>query len=76
MTWAHLKNPDNLLPRSIAMFREMGMDVTAEGVENEEMARALYDIGATFLQGYHFSKPIPEQKFVEWCNKKNNPLHS
>lgn len=36
-----------------------GMAVTAEGIETEDEARMLREIGATDLQGFLFSRPIP-----------------
>ena len=37
----------------------------AEGVETEIQRRFLTENGCDYLQGYYFSKPIPEQEFVE-----------
>ncbi|MEZ0249639.1 MAG: putative bifunctional diguanylate cyclase/phosphodiesterase [Methylobacteriaceae bacterium] len=38
--------------------RHFGMAVTAEGIETEEEARMLREIGATELQGFLFSRPV------------------
>ncbi|MEE9314164.1 MAG: EAL domain-containing protein [Rhizobiaceae bacterium] len=39
---------------------ELSLKVTAEGVEHEEQAEFLSKIGCDLLQGYLFSKPMPE----------------
>lgn len=43
----------------IAMAKTMGLDVIAEGVENEEQKRTLIEEGCTNFQGYFFGKPVP-----------------
>jgi diguanylate cyclase (GGDEF)-like protein/PAS domain S-box-containing protein len=45
----------------IAMAHSLGMRVTAEGVETQEQALALRRMACDFLQGYHFSRPVPAQ---------------
>jgi EAL domain-containing protein (putative c-di-GMP-specific phosphodiesterase class I) len=41
----------------VALATSFGLDTTAEGVENEEQARIVAELGVTFAQGYLFSKP-------------------
>jgi len=43
----------------ITMGKNMGMQVLAEGVENEQQAVILQQAGCDSYQGYHFSKPLP-----------------
>jgi diguanylate cyclase (GGDEF)-like protein len=47
-----------LVSQIIAMSRALGLDVTAEGVENETQHAFLRDAGCDRLQGYLFSRPI------------------
>ena len=41
------------------MCKTLGLQVTAEGVENADQARFLSVAGVDRLQGYHFARPIP-----------------
>jgi diguanylate cyclase (GGDEF)-like protein/PAS domain S-box-containing protein len=41
----------------IAIARNLGLQVVAEGVETENQARVLRDLGCDFLQGYYFAVP-------------------
>ena len=43
----------------IHLGRQLGLTVTAEGIENAEQHRFLQAAGAHELQGYLFSKPVP-----------------
>ncbi len=60
----YCKNPDYVLPSEISAFRKSGFEITAEGIENEEMAKTMYELGCTYLQGYYFSKPLPLDEFL------------
>ncbi len=44
----------------ISLGFSMGMDVVAEGVEQQEEVEELKRLGCTFGQGYLFSRPLPE----------------
>ena len=51
---------DSILVRStIDLGHNLGLKVTAEGVEDEESVNLLRDYGCDMLQGYHISRPIP-----------------
>ena len=43
----------------ISLARDLGMRVTAEGVENEQQAAILAGLGCTEVQGFLYSRPIP-----------------
>ena len=65
VVWGYCRDHDTLLPAIVQSFREMGFSVTAEGIETEEMARNLVDIGCAYLQGFLYSKPLPMEEFLE-----------
>jgi diguanylate cyclase (GGDEF)-like protein len=43
----------------IGLARDLGMDVTAEGVENEQQAAMLAGFGCMEVQGFLYSRPLP-----------------
>ena len=52
----------------IELAHALEMEVIAEGVEEPETAEVLHELGAEYLQGYHFSRPIPPADLIEWAN--------
>ena len=47
----------------IAMAHSLGLQVTAEGVENEAQLALLRQYGCNDFQGYLFSRPVPAEEF-------------
>lgn len=65
IVWDYFKTEDSIVPMLVKAFKEMGFSVTAEGIETEEMAVRMRDLGCDYLQGYYFSKPLSADEFVE-----------
>jgi EAL domain-containing protein (putative c-di-GMP-specific phosphodiesterase class I) len=50
----------------LAAAHSFGLKVVAEGVETEAQAERLIGLGAHYLQGYLFSKPLSPKVVREW----------
>ena len=58
---------DGVIVRStIELGHNMGLEVVAEGVENEPSRELLHRFGCDMVQGYLLSKPIPADDFKQW----------
>ena len=69
IVWDYIRDRDALLPALVQAFRQMGFSITAEGIETQEMAEIMAGIGCDYLQGFHFSKPLPAEEFTaEYLN--------
>lgn len=53
----------------IGMAHEIGIKTVPEGVETEEQVSFLRQSGCDYIQGYYYSKPLPEEEFVEFLEK-------
>jgi EAL domain-containing protein (putative c-di-GMP-specific phosphodiesterase class I) len=54
-----------LVSAAIAIAHQLGMKVTAEGVETPAQLGFLRRHGCDLLQGYIFSRPVPAEQFEE-----------
>lgn len=54
-----------ILKHTIAMLKELGMEIIIEGVETEEQVAVLAELGCDTVQGFFFGKPEPEERFYE-----------
>lgn len=54
-----------VIASSVELAHALGMRIVCEGVELSEQAEFLKEIGCDYAQGYHFSKPIPNESFTD-----------
>ncbi len=52
----------------VRMAKWLGIPSIVEGVETNEQINYLKSIGCTTVQGYFFSKPLPEDEFVKYID--------
>ena len=53
---------------TIKLAHSLGLEVVAEGVENEEALRLLAGAGCEQAQGFFMSKPMPPADFEQWLS--------
>lgn len=53
----------------VRMAKWMGLPVIAEGVETVEQADFLRSVGADYIQGYLYSRPLPQEQYEELVSK-------
>ncbi len=56
----------------IALAKVMGLEITAEGIENQEQIQFLQELECNEGQGYICSKPLPNEHFIELL--RNNSI--
>ena len=56
---------DEAIVRTVLeLGRRLGLEVVAEGVEDEQVCRLVADAGYDMVQGYHFSRPLYERDLL------------
>jgi diguanylate cyclase (GGDEF)-like protein/PAS domain S-box-containing protein len=67
-----LKEPASLaiVESIIALAHALGKDTIAEGVETAAELDMLKDRQCKIIQGYYFSKPLPEPAFASWIKTR------
>lgn len=71
MVWYAMENQNAMraLRHTVAMIQDMDIHIVAEGVETEEQKNILTEMGCEYLQGYYFSRPVPEKDFLAKLNQ-------
>jgi EAL domain-containing protein (putative c-di-GMP-specific phosphodiesterase class I) len=59
-----------ILGNSIKTIDQMGRRILVEGVETKEQLEMLKELSVDYLQGFYFSKPIPQNEFIEYIKKE------
>ena len=55
----------------IEMAHSMGIKIIAEGIETKEEFEAMKTLGVDYIQGFYFSKPLPEREFLKFIQEHN-----
>jgi len=63
-------NDLTIVEATIGLAHSLGLKVVAEGVETQEVADRLKDLGCDSLQGFLFSKPVPPKEFAVLAAEK------
>ena len=61
----------DLISEIIYFLHKYGIQITAEGIENQLQAKELSDMGCDFLQGYLISKPVSFEDFCAFIDAHN-----
>jgi EAL domain-containing protein (putative c-di-GMP-specific phosphodiesterase class I) len=57
---------ERIIEGSVRLAASMGMRVVAEGIEDEDKARQLRDLGCDMGQGWLFARPMPAEDLWDW----------
>ncbi|MCR5002292.1 MAG: EAL domain-containing protein [Lachnospiraceae bacterium] len=60
-----------VIRNTVNMLHEMKKDILVEGVEEEKTLNRFLNLGCEYIQGYYFSRPLPEQEFVKFMMEHN-----
>jgi EAL domain-containing protein (putative c-di-GMP-specific phosphodiesterase class I) len=58
-----------LVATIITLIRNLGLEPIAEGVETDQQARLLRDMGCAFAQGFVFCRPVPAREIDDLLRK-------
>lgn len=58
-----------VMDAAMHMIHGMHLEIVAEGIETKEQFEIMKSLGISYIQGYYFSRPIPEQAFLEFIRE-------
>ena len=69
----YLENPKAkaIVNAVIEMAHSMGIKIIAEGIETKDAFEAMKALGVDYIQGFYFSKPLPEHEFLKFMQSHN-----
>jgi EAL domain-containing protein (putative c-di-GMP-specific phosphodiesterase class I)/GGDEF domain-containing protein len=75
LVWAYMstKKYEPILQHYMPMLHSLGTKIVAEGVETIEMVSALKELGCDYMQGYYYSRPIPNTAFIAFIKSSTSP---
>jgi len=53
---------------TVDLAHSLGLEVVAEGVEDEASLRLLTEMGSDRAQGYYIARPLPPSQLVKWSH--------
>ena len=66
------ENGRKILEYTVRMMQSIGKQLIAEGAETRDMVEILNCMGCDYIQGYYFSRPLPEEEFISFIKEHNN----
>lgn len=57
---------------TVNMCHDLGLNVVAEGVENETSRHQLEEMGCDYIQGFGLSRPLPFEDLLKWITDYRN----
>ena len=68
---ASADNGRKILEYTVRMMQSIGKQVVTEGAETVGEVDMLKDMGCDYIQGFYFSRPLPEKEFVRFLAERN-----
>lgn len=72
LVWSYGRGENTYLNQLVPMIQAEGKKIIAEGIETVEHINIFRRLKGEFLQGYHYSKPLPEKEFIQYLRKANH----
>lgn len=63
-----------VVENSISLMKSLGKKVVVEGIETKEFLDKFVELGSDYIQGFYFSKPLPEHEFVDFVKAYKDAL--
>ncbi len=59
---------------AMQMIHGMKLKIVSEGIETKDQYLAMEELAIDYIQGYYFSKPLPEAEFLTFLQENNEEI--
>lgn len=59
-----------VMDAAMHMIPGMKLQIVSEGIETREQFDTMTKLGISYIQGYYFSKPLPENEFLDFISRR------
>lgn len=71
LVWSLAEGKNQFLNDLMPMIKAEGKQIIAEGIENTDHIELIKKLQGDYLQGYYYSKPLPEKEFIRYLIRFN-----
>lgn len=57
-----------VMDAAMHMIHGMDLEIVSEGIETKEQYQTMEGLGISYIQGFYFSKPLPEREFLTFIS--------
>lgn len=74
IVWQMDKNQKavSVMRNLINLFKDLNVSLVVEGVENENQARMLINMGCDYIQGFYYAAPMNGEEYLQWLVQYKN----
>ena len=66
------KKAKYVMDAAMLMIHGMKLYIVSEGIETKEQFETMKELKINYIQGYYFSKPLPQQEYLKFIEGKNH----
>ena len=61
-----------VMEAAMHMIHDLKLKIVSEGVETKEQMEIISGLGIDYIQGYYFSRPLPEDAFLQFIEERKD----
>lgn len=65
-----------VMDAAMHMIQGMNLEIVSEGIETKEQLDTMRELGISYIQGYYFSRPLPEEEFLRFISARSDRSES
>lgn len=74
LVWSFAEGKNQFLNELMPMIKAEGKKIIAEGIETTDHIEIIKKLQGDYLQGYYYSKPLPENDFMRYLKRFNGKV--